>query len=158
MEIANFGRMLMEHYLRERRLVYLVAGDGELCVKFTNSERTAVTAIVFSMEGPDGNIAVVRARTSAVFAPDQHTRLTAFVDEWNRTKRWPKAYTVVDADGVPEVLGECGWLMDSEFPSALFDRWITVVLDAVTTLFEDLTARPLPPTADELDSWLMGRR
>ncbi|MEZ0352090.1 YbjN domain-containing protein [Mycobacterium sp. pR1184] len=158
MDIANFGRMLVEHYLRERRLVYLVGGDGEFCVKFANTERTAVTAIFFSMEGPDGNIAVVRGRGSVDFAPDQHARLTEFADEWNRTRRWPKAYTVVGADGAPEVVGECSWLMDSEFPSELFDRWMTLVVDAVVTLFEELTARPLSPTAAELDSWLLGRR
>jgi hypothetical protein len=156
MDVANFGRMLIEHYLRERRLVYLVGGEGDFCVKFASSEH--VTAIFFSMEGPDGNLAVVRARTSAVFAPDQHPRLTEFVDEWNRTKRWPKAFTVVGADGAPEVLGECSWLMDSEFPPTLFDRWMSVVVDTAVALFEQLTARPLPPTAAELDSWLTGRR
>ena len=158
MDIANFGRTLIQHYLSERRLVYLVSGDGEFCVKFANGEQAPVTAIFFSMEGPDGNIVVVRARSSAVFGPDQHARLSQFVDEWNRTRRWPKAFTVVDADGAPEVLGECSWLLDSDFPSALFDRWLSVVVDAAATLFEELTARPLPPTAAELDSWLTGRR
>ncbi len=158
MDTADFGRMLIEHYLRERRLVYLVGGNGELCVKFANGERAAVTEIVFSMEGTDGNIVVVRARSSAVFGPDQHARLTEFVDEWNRTRRWPKAFTVVGADGAPEVVGECSWLMDSEFPSALFDRWISVIVAASVALLEELTARPVPPTAAELDSWLMGRR
>jgi hypothetical protein len=158
MDVANFGRMLIEHYLRERRLVYLVGGDGEFCVKFANSERTAVTAIIFSMEGAAGNIAVVRAQSTVVFGPDQHARLTEFADEWNRTRRWPKAYTVVGADGAPEIVGECSWLMDSEFPSELFDRWLSVVVDAAVTLFEELTARPLSPTAAELDTWLMGRR
>jgi Putative bacterial sensory transduction regulator len=157
-DIADYGRMLVEHYLRERRLVYLVGGDGEFWVKFANGERTAVTAIIISMEGHDGNIAVVRARSSAVFGPDQHPRLTEFADEWNRTRRWPKAYTVVGADGAPEVLGESSWLVDIDYPSELFDRWMSVVVDAAVMLFEELTAGPLPPTGAELDSWLMGRR
>lgn len=48
--------------------------------------------------------------------------------------------------------------MDSEFPSALFDRWISVIVAASVALLEELTARPVPPTAAELDSWVMGRR
>ncbi|MEE3065256.1 MAG: YbjN domain-containing protein [Actinomycetota bacterium] len=158
MDVANFGRMLIEHYLRERRLAYLVGGDGEFCVKLSNNERTAVTAINSSMEGADGSTAVVRAQSTAVFWPDLHARLTEFADEWNRTRRWPKAYTVVGADGAPEVLGEWSWLMDSEFPSELYDRWMSIVVDAAVTLFDDLTARPLPPTGAELNTWLTGRR
>lgn len=157
MDTVEFGRTLMERYLRERHLVYLVGGDGNFCVKFANHGQASVTSIVFSMEGPEGNVAVVRACTSMSFAPDEHARLTEFADGWNRTRRWPKAFTTVGVDGASDIVGEFSWWMDTDFPPGLFDRWISVAMDSCVALFEELTARPLPPTAAELDSWLSGR-
>ncbi len=65
---------------------YLADGDGSLLAMW---ERHAV---LFTLEGPDDEILVMRARPHATVPPDWADRAYRVVNEWNHTRRFCKAY------------------------------------------------------------------
>lgn len=65
---------------------YLVDGNGNLLAMW---ERHAV---LFTLEGPEDEILVVRARPHATVPPDWVDRAHRVVNEWNHTRRFCKAY------------------------------------------------------------------
>jgi putative sensory transduction regulator len=65
---------------------YLSDGDGSLLAMW---ERHAV---LFTLEGPDDEILVMRARPHATVPPDWADRAYRVVNEWNHTRRFCKAY------------------------------------------------------------------
>lgn len=65
---------------------YLADGCGRLLGMW---ERHAV---LFTLEGPDDEILVVRARPHSTVPPDWADRAYRVVNEWNHTRRFGKAY------------------------------------------------------------------
>ncbi|HEX5595744.1 MAG TPA: YbjN domain-containing protein [Micromonosporaceae bacterium] len=65
---------------------YLADGVGNLLAMW---ERHAV---LFTLEGPEDEILVVRARPHATVPPDWADRAYRVVNEWNHTRRFGKAY------------------------------------------------------------------
>ncbi|HEX6970124.1 MAG TPA: YbjN domain-containing protein [Micromonosporaceae bacterium] len=65
---------------------YLADGDGNLLGMW---ERHAV---LFTLEGPQDEILVIRARPHATVPPDWMDRAFRAVNEWNHTRRFCKAY------------------------------------------------------------------
>ena len=65
---------------------YLTDGSGSLLALW---ERHAV---LFTLEGPDDEILVMRARPHATVPPDWADRAYRVVNEWNHTRRFCKAY------------------------------------------------------------------
>lgn len=65
---------------------YLADGDGSLLAMW---ERHAV---LFTLEGPDDEILVMRARPHSTVPPDWADRAYRVVNEWNHTRRFCKAY------------------------------------------------------------------
>ncbi len=65
---------------------FLADGGGSLLAMW---ERHAV---LFTLEGPDDEILVMRARPHATVPPDWADRSYRVVNEWNHTRRFSKAY------------------------------------------------------------------
>ena len=65
---------------------YLTDGDGSLLAMW---ERHAV---LFTLEGPDDEILVMRARPHGTVPPDWADRAYRVVNEWNHSRRFCKAY------------------------------------------------------------------
>jgi hypothetical protein len=65
---------------------YLADGDGSLLAMW---ERHAV---LFTLEGPDDEILVMRARPHSTVPPDWADHAYRVVNEWNHTRRFCKAY------------------------------------------------------------------
>ena len=65
---------------------FLADGGGSLLAMW---ERHAV---LFTLEGPDDEILVMRARPHATVPPDWADRAYRVVNEWNHTRRFCKAY------------------------------------------------------------------
>ncbi len=65
---------------------YLADGGGSLLAMW---ERHAV---LFTLEGPDDEILVIRARPHSTVPPDWADRAYRVVNEWNHTRRFCKAY------------------------------------------------------------------
>lgn len=65
---------------------YLADGDGSLLAMW---ERHAV---LFTLEGPEDEILVIRARPHGTVPPDWADHAYRVVNEWNHTRRFCKAY------------------------------------------------------------------
>lgn len=110
---------------------YLADGDGSLLAMW---ERHAV---LFTLEGPDDEILVIRARPHATVPPDWADRAYRVVNEWNHTRRFCKAYI-----GDPTERGQLPIYAELQVPlsAGAQDALLVELLDcgaAVATSFVD---------------------
>jgi hypothetical protein len=110
---------------------YLADGDGSLLAMW---ERHAV---LFTLEGPDDEILVIRARPHATVPPDWADRAYRVVNEWNHTRRFCKAYV-----GDPTERGQLPIYAELQVPlsAGAQDALLVELLDcgaAVATSFVD---------------------
>ncbi|WFE21594.1 YbjN domain-containing protein [Solwaraspora sp. WMMD937] len=110
---------------------YLADGDGSLLAMW---ERHAV---LFTLEGPEDEILVVRARPHSTVPPDWADRAYRVVNEWNHTRRFCKAYV-----GDPTDRGQLPIYAELQVPLAAGanDALLVELLDcgaAVATSFVD---------------------
>jgi hypothetical protein len=110
---------------------YLADGGGSLLAMW---ERHAV---LFTLEGPDDEILVMRARPHATVPPDWADRAYRIVNEWNHTRRFCKAYV-----GDPTERGQLPIYAEIQVPlaSGAHDALVVEMLDcgaAVATSFVD---------------------
>lgn len=110
---------------------YLADGDGSLLAMW---ERHAV---LFTLEGPDDEILVIRARPHATVPPDWADRAYRVVNEWNHTRRFCKAYV-----GDPTERGQLPIYAELQVPlsAGVHDALLVEMLDcgaAVASTFVD---------------------
>jgi len=110
---------------------FLADGGGSLLAMW---ERHAV---LFTLEGPDDEILVMRARPHATVPPDWADRAYRVVNEWNHTRRFCKAYV-----GDPTERGQLPIYAEIQVPLAAgaHDPLVVEMLDcgaAVATSFVD---------------------
>jgi len=110
---------------------FLADGGGSLLAMW---ERHAV---LFTLEGPDDEILVMRARPHATVPPDWADRAYRVVNEWNHTRRFCKAYV-----GDPTERGQLPIYAEMQVPLAAGaqDALVVEMLDcgaAVATSFVD---------------------
>ncbi|KUL24209.1 MULTISPECIES: YbjN domain-containing protein [Actinoplanes] len=110
---------------------FLADGGGSLLAMW---ERHAV---LFTLEGPDDEILVMRARPHATVPPDWADRAYRVVNEWNHTRRFCKAYV-----GDPTERGQLPIYAELQVPLAAgtHDKLLVELLDcgaAVATSFVD---------------------
>lgn len=110
---------------------FLADGDGSLLAMW---ERHAV---LFTLEGPDDEILVIRARPHSTVPPDWADRAYRVVNEWNHTRRFCKAYV-----GDPTERGQLPIYAELQVPlsSGAHDALLVELLDcgaAVATKFVD---------------------
>ncbi|MEH1013595.1 YbjN domain-containing protein [Micromonospora sp. CPCC 206060] len=110
---------------------YLADGDGSLLAMW---ERHAV---LFTLEGPEDEILVIRARPHATVPPDWADRAYRVVNEWNHTRRFCKAYV-----GDPTERGQLPIYAELQVPlgAGAHDALLVEMLDcgaAVATTFVD---------------------
>lgn len=110
---------------------YLADGDGNLLAMW---ERHAV---LVTLEGPEDEILVMRARPHATVPPDWEDRAYRVVNEWNHTRRFCKAYI-----GDPTERGQLPIYAELQVPfgAGAHDALLVEMLDcgaAVATSFVD---------------------
>ncbi|MGC4807069.1 YbjN domain-containing protein [Micromonospora sp. DT233] len=110
---------------------YLADGDGNLLAMW---ERHAV---LVTLEGPEDEILVMRARPHATVPPDWVDRAYRVVNEWNHTRRFCKAYI-----GDPTERGQLPIYAELQVPlgAGAHDALLVEMLDcgaAVATTFVD---------------------
>ncbi|MFS8479578.1 MAG: YbjN domain-containing protein [Micromonosporaceae bacterium] len=110
---------------------YLSDGDGSLLAMW---ERHAV---LFTLEGPEDEILVIRARPHGTVPPDWADRAYRSVNEWNHTRRFCKAYV-----GDPTERGQLPLYAEMQIPlrSGSHDALLAELIDcaaAVATTFVD---------------------
>lgn len=154
MDIEKFDRVLIERFLRDERLAYFVDRDGDFHVDFARDDNRPTTRVDLLADGPDGDVYVVRAVSSVVLPQALRARADQFAAEWNRTRRWPKAFTLVDADAGIHIIGESSWTLSSGIHWPLFRELTITALSTSFEFFDEFTVAPLPPTSDELEHWI----
>ena len=110
---------------------FLADGGGSLLAMW---ERHAV---LFTLEGPEDEILVMRARPHSTVPPDWADRAYRVVNEWNHTRRFCKAYV-----GDPTERGQLPIYAELQVPlnSGAHDALLVEMLDcgaAVATSFVD---------------------
>lgn len=110
---------------------YLTDSDGSLLAMW---ERHAV---LFSIEGPEDEILVMRGRPHGTVTPDWADRAYRVVNEWNHTRRFCKAY-IGDATerGMLPIYAEIQVPLQSGVHDALLDELVDCAA-AVTSAFVD---------------------
>ncbi|MDI6102043.1 YbjN domain-containing protein [Actinoplanes sp. NEAU-A12] len=125
-QLARVGKALDRLDIR-----FLADGGGSLLAMW---ERHAV---LFTLEGPEDEILVMRARPHATVPPDWADRAYRVVNEWNHTRRFCKAYV-----GDPTERGQLPIYAELQVPLAagVHDTLLVELLDcgaAVATSFVD---------------------
>ncbi|WP_203923664.1 YbjN domain-containing protein [Rugosimonospora africana] len=125
-DMARLGAALDRLEIR-----YLTDGDGSLLAMW---ERHAV---LFTLEGPDDEILVIRARPHGTVPPDWADRAYRVVNEWNHSRRFCKAYV-----GDPTERGQLPIYAEMQVPliSGAHDALLVELIDcaaAVAVAFVD---------------------
>jgi hypothetical protein len=84
--VASVDMARLSGALDRLEIRYLTDGDGSLLAMW---ERHAV---LFTLEGPEDEILVIRARPHGTVPPDWADRAYRVVNEWNHSRRFCKAY------------------------------------------------------------------
>ena len=90
----------LEQILDEYGLVHGIDDDGDLVVRW------AACSVYFFHYGERGEVLQARLYLDARFDVDVRPALTVLLDDWNRTKLFPKAYTVLPDDGMVAICAE----------------------------------------------------
>jgi hypothetical protein len=104
---------------------YLADGDGSLLAMW---ERHAV---LFTLEGPEDEILVIRARPHGTVPPDWADHAYRAVNEWNHTRRFCKAYI-----GDPTERGQLPIYAEMQVPlrAGAHDALLLELLDCAATV------------------------
>jgi hypothetical protein len=90
----------LQQILREYSLVHSVDDDGDLVVRWPSH------SVYFFHYGERDEVLQARLYLDARFDVDLRPALTVLLDDWNRTKLFPKAYTVLPDDGMVAICAE----------------------------------------------------
>ena len=91
---------LLRELLDEFGLIHGIDNDGDLVVRW---ERCS---LYFFFYGAQQEVLQARLYLNRRFPVEARAGLVLLLDEWNRTKLFPKAYTVLPDDGLVGVCGE----------------------------------------------------
>jgi hypothetical protein len=124
--LARIGQVLAQLDIR-----FLSDGNGSLLAMWERH------AILFTLEGPDDEILVMRARPHTTVSPGWAERAYRTVNEWNHTRRFCKAYV-----GDPTERGQLPIYAELQVPVAagIHQSLLLEILDcgaAVATSFVD---------------------
>ena len=91
---------LVQQLLDEYGLKHQIDADGDLVVRWEKC------SVYFFLYGERHEVLQARLYMNRRFSVEMRGPLALLLDEWNRTKLFPKAYTVLPDDGMAGVCGE----------------------------------------------------
>jgi hypothetical protein len=91
---------LLQQVLDEYGLKHSIDPDGDLGVRWANCQ------MFFFYYGEQSEILQLRLYLTRRFPVEMRPALALALDDWNRTKLYPKAYTVLPDDGVVGICAE----------------------------------------------------
>jgi hypothetical protein len=90
----------IQQVLDEYGLLHSIDDDGDLVVRWEKC------SIYFFHYGDRDEVLQARVYLNSRYDVDMRPALTVLLDDWNRTKLFPKAYTVLPDDGMVGVCAE----------------------------------------------------
>lgn len=91
---------LIQQILDEFGLKHSIDQDGDLAVRWESC------TVYFFFSGDDGELLRARAYLNRWSDVDSRTSLTVLLDEWNRTRAMPKAFTILPDQGLVGICAE----------------------------------------------------
>ena len=91
---------LVQQILDEFGLKHVIDDDGDLTVRWEKC------SVYFFFYGDKNEVLQARMYLNRRFSVDNRGQIALLLDEWNRTKLFPKAYTVLPDDGMVGVCAE----------------------------------------------------
>ena len=91
---------LVQQLLDEFGLRHGIDDDGDLAVRWEKC------SVYFFFYGEKHEVLQARLYLNRRFSADMRATLAVLLDEWNRTKLFPKAYTVLPDDGMVGICAE----------------------------------------------------
>jgi hypothetical protein len=91
---------VLQAILKEYSLRSVIDDDGDLAVRWDNF------SIYFFHYGQDGEVLQARLYLNRRFEVELRPTLALVLDDWNRSKLFPKAYTVLPDDGLVGICAE----------------------------------------------------
>ena len=91
---------VLQGILKEYSLRSMIDDDGDLAVRWDNF------SIYFFHYGPDEEVLQARLYLNRRFEVELRPTLALVLDDWNRSKLFPKAYTVLPDDGLVGICAE----------------------------------------------------
>lgn len=91
---------LVEQLLDEFGLKHFIDGDGDLLVRWEKC------SIYFFFYGEKNEVLQARLYLNRRFSVDDRGSLSLLLDEWNRTRLFAKAYTILPDDGMVGICAE----------------------------------------------------
>ena len=91
---------LLQQILDEFGLTHGIDDDGDLVVRWEKY------SVYFFSYGQQGEVLQARAYLNRRFPVESRTALVVMLDDWNRTKLSPKAYSVLPDDGMVGICAE----------------------------------------------------
>ena len=150
--IESLAPQLIERYLREHELKFLINQDGQFLVHFCGDD-VPDYRVGIGIEGSDAQILTVLVSTETPFSETMRAPAEAFAAGWNRTKRWPKAYLDDDPHGRGLwIVGENCFTLGSGVHRALLDELLDTSMLTGRQLVSD-SAQALDGVED-FDTWL----
>ena len=111
--------------LRRLQIRFLTDDDGYLLALWEGH------SVLFGVQGEEQNVLVMRARADSLVHPEWESRALTAVNEWNRTRRFLKAFvgTPTESGGLP-IYGEMQVYLGTGIHDALLDD----LVDCVTSV------------------------
>jgi hypothetical protein len=91
---------LVQQILDEFGLKHSLDGDGDLMVRWEKC------SVFFFFYGERAEVLQARLYLNRRFSVENRAAIALMLDEWNRTKLFPKAYTVLPDDGMVGICAE----------------------------------------------------
>lgn len=117
---------LVQDVLRESAIRFFVDDEGDIGSIWDNCH------IYFFLHGEHGEILQLRVYLPRHFDIGDKAMLLDLLDEWNRTKMFPKAYTVTADDGQVTVTAEHTFDFEPGVPRELLrftiNGWVSTLL------------------------------
>jgi Putative bacterial sensory transduction regulator len=152
--IERFERQLLESWLRQSELRFLMDPEGDFVLDFY-SDHGPDYRVQLSAEGPEADVLCIRVHPDAIYPEALRDRIDAFVAGWNRKTRWPKAFVVNDSRGRGiRVVGENSFPLGPGIHQELLDTFIVITIDSGQQLIAELDATANAVVSAQLETWL----
>jgi len=152
MDGREFGQVLIEKYLRERRNRFYRADDGEFVILVGST--TAPFQMFMRARGTAPTVVKIRARWSMRFPRAERNRLLELVNKWNDHNQWLTASIRDTHDGTDlRVVGNSRIAVDENVDFSTFRWFVDLSVASAAKLFEEVAAEMKLPSPSEFEKW-----
>lgn len=91
--VQTFTKSMIERYLRACNMKFMIDGDGDYKVEFAYDQEMGCELTIYLMTGGSKkDVYGVLALSDKRYSKDAWVKATLLCNQWNKEKRWPKAY------------------------------------------------------------------